>query len=290
MGHRVICVDNFCTGTIENVLDLRAEEHFTFVEHDVCRPFEFAVDQIYNLACPAAPVHYQRTPIMTTRTSVLGAINALELATRLGIPVLQASTSEIYGDPQIHPQREDYWGNVNPTGTRACYDEGKRCAETLFFDFERERKTKIRVARIFNTYGPRMRADDGRVISNFVVQALRGEPITLHGSGEQTRSFCYVDDLVCGLIKFMNHGGVRVGPINLGNPSEISISKLASTVIRHTGSPSTITFEPLPEDDPMQRCPDISRARQLLNWRPTTMLEEGLAKTIAYFRETHGSA
>jgi UDP-glucuronate decarboxylase len=282
-GAEVLCIDNFFTGARANVAPLLADPRFELMRHDVTFPLYVEVDEIYNLACPASPVHYQFDPVQTTKTSVHGAINMLGLAKRVRAKILQASTSEVYGDPQVHPQTEDYWGNVNPLGPRSCYDEGKRCAETLFFDYWRQHKTRIKVARIFNTYGPNMHPNDGRVVSNFIVQALKGEPITLYGDGEQTRSFCYVDDLVDGLIRLMNTGDDVTGPINLGNPNEFTIRALAETVIDMTGSSSALTFKPLPTDDPKQRQPDITRARTTLNWEPTTHLREGLAKTIAYF-------
>jgi UDP-glucuronate decarboxylase len=287
-GHEVMCVDNFYTGRRSNVSHLLRNTHFEIMRHDVCFPLYVEVDEIYNLACPASPVHYQTDPVQTTKTSVHGAINMLGLAKRLKIKILQASTSEVYGDPSAHPQPEGYWGNVNPIGVRACYDEGKRCAETLFFDYSRQHKLRIKVARIFNTYGPKMYPDDGRVVSNFIMQALRGEDITIYGEGSQTRSFCYVDDLIDGLIRLMNSSDEITGPLNLGNPVEFSIIELAKTVIDLTGSRSQLVFRPLPEDDPRQRQPDISLAKAKLNWQPTVTLEEGLHKTIAYFREISG--
>ena len=282
-GHDVLCVDNFFTGTKENVAHLLDNPHFELMRHDVTFPLYVEVDEIYNLACPASPVHYQRDPVQTTKTSVIGAINMLGLAKRLGIPILQASTSEIYGDPDVHPQPEDYRGLVSASGPRACYDEGKRCAETLFFDYQRRHNVPIRVARIFNTYGPRMNRDDGRVVSNFVVQALRGEPITLYGDGRQTRAFCFVDDLVEGLMRLMNVEGTLDGAVNLGNPTEVTIAAIAERIIALTGSRSEIVYRPLPQDDPRQRCPDITRARAMLHWSPKVDLDEGLTKTIAYF-------
>ena len=282
-GDEVLCVDNFFTGRRGNVAHLLGDPRFELLRHDVTLPLHVEVDQIYNLACPASPVHYQFDPVQTTKVSVHGAINMLGLAKRLKARILQASTSEVYGDPIIHPQTEDYWGNVNPIGPRSCYDEGKRCAETLFFDYWRQHRLEIKVARIFNTYGPRMHANDGRVVSNFVVQALKGEPITLYGDGSQTRSFCYVDDLVGGLVLLMETPSAVTGPINLGNPVECSMRALAERVIDMTGSASAIVEKPLPQDDPRQRQPDIGLAERTLDWRPTTDLETGLAKTIAYF-------
>jgi UDP-glucuronate decarboxylase len=279
----VLCVDNFFTGMRRNIEPLLRESAFEVMRHDVTFPLYVEVDEIYNLACPASPIHYQRDPIQTTKTSVLGAINMLGLAKRLHVPILQASTSEVYGDPDVHPQPEDYCGLVNMAGPRACYDEGKRCTETLFYDYRRQHRLKIRVARIFNTYGPNMHPEDGRVVSNFIVQALRGEPITIFGSGTQTRSFCYVDDLVDGLTRLMNAPRDPDGPVNLGNPTEMTIVELAQLVISLTGSRSKIDFRPLPQDDPRQRRPDISRARQLLHWSPKIGLEEGLNRTISYF-------
>jgi UDP-glucuronate decarboxylase len=286
-GHHVICVDNFFTGVRENIAHLLGNPFFEVLRHDITFPLYVEVDEIYNLACPASPVHYQFDPVQTTKTSVAGAINMLGLAKRLKVPVLQASTSEVYGDPQVHPQAEDYWGNVNPIGPRACYDEGKRCAETLFFDYHRQHKVPIRVVRIFNTYGPRMHPNDGRVVSNFIVQALSGDPITIFGDGSQTRSFCYVDDLVDGMIGFMEHAAGETGPVNLGNPGEFTMLQLAEMVLRLTGSASRIEFRPLPADDPKQRRPDIARIQALTGWTPTVALEEGLARTIAHFRERH---
>jgi UDP-glucuronate decarboxylase len=283
-GHDVICVDNYYTGTKDNIVHLMNNPHFELLRHDVTFPLYVEVDEIYNLACPASPVHYQYDPVQTTKTTVHGAINMLGLAKRTGAKILQASTSEVYGDPTIHPQTEDYRGNVNPIGPRACYDEGKRCAETLFFDYYRQHQTKIRVARIFNTYGPRMHPNDGRVVSNFIVQSLKGDPITLYGDGSQTRSFCYVDDLIDGLIRLMNAPDDVTGPINLGNPGEFTIRELAEKVIAGTNGQSKLIEEPLPEDDPLQRCPDISLAKKALDWSPSIPLEQGLEKTIAYFR------
>ncbi|TDI66336.1 MAG: SDR family oxidoreductase [Alphaproteobacteria bacterium] len=282
-GAEVICVDNFFTGTRQNINHLLDNHNFEVLRHDVTFPLYIEVDEIYNLACPASPVHYQHDPVQTTKTSVHGAINMLGLAKRLGARIFQASTSEVYGDPTVHPQTEDYWGNVNPTGSRACYDEGKRCAETLFFDYYRQHKINIRVARIFNTYGPRMHPNDGRVISNFIVQALRGEPITVYGDGSQTRSFCYIDDLIDGIIRMMQAPDTLTGPLNLGNPQELSIRELAEKVIDLSGSTSKIVQRPLPEDDPKQRQPDISKAREQLDWAPAIALDDGLKRTIAYF-------
>ncbi|MEM0326378.1 MAG: UDP-glucuronic acid decarboxylase family protein, partial [Desulfurococcaceae archaeon] len=282
-GHEVLCVDNFYTGTKENIKHLLDHYRFELLRHDVTFPLYVEVDEIYNLACPASPIHYQRDPVQTTKTSVHGAINMLGLAKRLKAKILQASTSEVYGDPQVHPQPESYWGNVNPIGPRSCYDEGKRCAETLFFDYHRQHRLRIKVARIFNTYGPRMHPDDGRVVSNFVLQALRGEPITVYGDGSQTRSFCYVSDLIDGLIKLMDSPDEVTGPMNLGNPAEFTILELAEKVIELTGSPSQIVFKPLPQDDPKQRQPDISLANRVLGWEPRVSLEEGLKHTIEHF-------
>jgi len=284
-GSNVLCVDNFFTGTKENVLPLLDDKRFELMRHDVTFPLYVEVDGIYNLACPASPLHYQHDPVQTTKTSVHGAINMLGLAKRLRARILQASTSEVYGDPSVHPQTEEYWGHVNPIGPRSCYDEGKRCAETLFFDYRRQHNLRIKVARIFNTYGPRMHPNDGRVVSNFIVQALRGEPITIYGDGQQTRSFCYVDDLVDGLIRLMETPDEVTGPVNLGNPREFTMLELARLVLELTGSASRIVHRPLPADDPRQRQPDISRANELLGWSPTTQLEDGLTKTIAYFDE-----
>jgi UDP-glucuronate decarboxylase len=286
----VVCVDNLFTGDKRNLYHLLGDPRFEFIRHDVTFPLYIEVDEIYNLACPASPIHYQHDPVATTKTSVHGAINMLGLAKRLRCKILQASTSEVYGDPQIHPQTEDYWGHVNPIGPRSCYDEGKRCAETLFFDYHRQHGLEIKVARIFNTYGPRMHPADGRVVSNFIMQALRGEPITLYGSGEQTRSFCYVDDLIDGLIRLMESPAAVTGPINLGNPTEFTIRQLAEQVIAMTGSKSTLEFRPLPADDPRQRRPDIGLATARLGWTPRVPLEEGLRPTIDYFARTHAAA
>ncbi|MBF0338815.1 MAG: SDR family oxidoreductase [Nitrospirae bacterium] len=283
-GNEVICLDNFYTGRKENIVHLMEDRYFEILRHDICFPLYVEVDEIYNLACPASPVHYQFDPVQTTKTSVHGAINVLGLAKRLKIKILQASTSEVYGDPTVHPQTEDYWGNVNPIGMRACYDEGKRCAETLFFDYHRQHKMRVKVARIFNTYGPRMLQNDGRVVSNFIVQALRGQDITVYGKGQQTRSFCYVDDLVDGLIRLMNSPDDFTGPVNLGNPGEFTILELARKVLEMTGASSRIIYGPLPPDDPTQRQPNITLARDVLNWQPLVSLDEGLAKTIAYFK------
>ncbi|WP_034791141.1 UDP-glucuronic acid decarboxylase family protein [Hyphomonas beringensis] len=283
-GAEVLCVDNFFTGRRSNVAHLLDNPKFEVMRHDITVPLFVEVDQIYNMACPASPIHYQFDPVQTTKTSVHGAINMLGLAKRTRAKILQASTSEVYGDPEIHPQTEDYWGNVNPLGPRACYDEGKRCAETLFFDYHRQHNVKIKVARIFNTYGPRMHPNDGRVVSNFIVQALRGEDITLYGDGEQTRSFCYVSDLVDGLIRLMNTEDDVTGPINLGNPGEFTIRQLAEQIIEQTGSKSQLVHKPLPQDDPRQRRPDITRAKTTLGWEPGIRLAEGLKPTIEYFR------
>lgn len=282
-GHEVLCVDNYFTGRKENILHLMDRPNFEVMRHDITFPLYVEVDEIYNLACPASPVHYQYDPVQTTKVSVLGSINMLGLAKRVGARILQASTSEIYGDPAVHPQTEDYCGNVNPLGPRACYDEGKRCAETLFFDYSRRHNVKIRVIRIFNTYGPRLHDSDGRVVSNFIVQALRGEDITIYGDGSQTRAFCYVDDLIDGMVAMMGADEDVHGPINIGNPHEISVLTLASKIIALTGARSQLVRKPLPQNDPTQRCPDISRARQLLNWEPRVSLDEGLRRTIAYF-------
>jgi UDP-glucuronate decarboxylase len=279
----VICVDNFYTGSRRNVAHLLGHPHFELIRHDVTWPLYVEVDRIWNLACPASPVHYQHDPVQTTKTSVHGAINMLGLAKRVKARILQASTSEVYGDPQIHPQPEEYWGHVNPTGYRSCYDEGKRCAETLFFDYHRQHGLDIKVARIFNTYGPRMHPEDGRVVSNFIVQALTGKPITLYGDGGQTRSFCYVDDLIEGLVRLMDSPRELTGPINIGNPVETSVRELAELVLRLTGSRSEIVFKPLPHDDPLQRCPDITKARRHLDWEPRVALTRGLQQTIAHF-------
>ena len=287
-GTDVLCVDNFFTGTKDNITHLLGNPHFELLRHDVTFPLYVEVDEIYNLACPAAPIHYQFDPVQTTKTSVHGAINMLGLAKRVKAKILQASTSEVYGDPKVHPQAEDYWGHVNPVGVRACYDEGKRCAETLFFDYYRQHNLRIKVARIFNTYGPRMHPNDGRVVSNFIVQALRNEPITVYGEGNQTRSFCFVDDLVDALVRLMDTPDSITGPINLGNPHEFTILELARKIIAMTASKSDIVFRPLPPDDPVQRQPDISLAKTTLRWAPTVSLDAGLAKTIAYFRSDLG--
>jgi UDP-glucuronate decarboxylase len=289
-GHDVLCVDNFYTGTKDNVAHLMSSPRFELMRHDVTFPLYVEVDEIYNLACPASPIHYQFDPVQTTKTSVHGAINVLGLAKRVKAKVLQASTSEVYGDPKIHPQTEDYWGHVNPVGIRACYDEGKRCAETLFFDYHRQHKLRIKVARIFNTYGPRMHPNDGRVVSNFIVQALKGEPISVYGTGAQTRSFCYVDDLVEALIRLMNTPDEFTGPVNIGNANEFTILELAQRVIALTGAKSQIIRKPLPSDDPVQRQPDLTLARAHLGWQATTALDEGLQRTIAYFRDKVSAA
>jgi UDP-glucuronate decarboxylase len=284
-GHEVLCVDNFYTGRRANIAHLLSNPLFEVQRHDICFPLYVEVDRIYNLACPASPIHYQFDPVQTTKVSVHGAINMLGLAKRVKARILQASTSEVYGDPLVHPQREDYWGNVNPIGIRSCYDEGKRCAETLFFDYYRQNQVAIKVARIFNTYGPGMSIHDGRVVSNFIVQALKGEPITLYGDGEQTRSFCYVEDLVEGLVRLMESPEDFTGPVNLGNPVETTMADLARRILDLTGSKSTLEFKPLPEDDPRKRLPDITLAREQLGWEPVVFLEEGLKRTIAYFEE-----
>jgi len=284
-GNEVICLDNYFTGTKSNIVAFLDNPFFEIIRHDVCFPLYIEVDEIYNLACPASPIHYQHDPVKTTKTSVHGAINLLGLAKRVGAKILQASTSEVYGDPTMHPQQEHYWGNVNPIGIRSCYDEGKRCAETLFFDYHRQYNLNIKVARIFNTYGPYMRPNDGRVVSNFILQALHNEPITLYGDGQQTRSFCFVDDLINGLITLMNSDQSVTGPINLGNPEEFTILALAEQVINLTNSNSEIIFHPLPSDDPMQRCPDISLAKEQLNWQPKINLTNGLTSTIEYFKQ-----
>jgi UDP-glucuronate decarboxylase len=283
-GHDILCVDNFFTGNKSNISHLLTNPNFTLIRHDVTFPLYVEVDQIYNLACPASPIHYQFDPVQTTKTSVHGAINMLGLAKRLKARILQASTSEVYGDPEIHPQTEEYWGRVNPIGIRSCYDEGKRCAETLFFDYWRQHKLEIKVMRIFNTYGPRMHPNDGRVVSNFIVQALNNKPITIYGDGSQTRSFCYVDDLITGMIKLMESQKSITGPINMGNPSEFTMIELAELVIKLTSSRSKLKFKSLPEDDPKQRQPNISLAKSKLNWSPKVSLEEGLNKTITYFK------
>jgi UDP-glucuronate decarboxylase len=282
-GHDVLCIDNFFTGRRDNVFHLMDNRRFELMRHDMTQPLHVEVDCIYNLACPASPIHYQFDPVQTVKTSVMGAIHVLSLAQRLKVPVLQASTSEVYGDPQVHPQVESYWGNVNPIGPRSCYDEGKRCAETLFFDYHRQHGVDIKVARIFNTYGPRMHRNDGRVVSNFIVQALEGRDITLYGTGEQTRSFCYVDDLVAGLIRLMAKPAGFTGPVNLGNPVEQTIASLAGTIVAMTGSASKLIYKPVPADDPLQRKPDITLARDALGWEPTVDIRDGLSRTIAYF-------
>ena len=284
-GHEVLCADNLFTGTKRNIDHLHGHPHFEFIRHDVTFPLYVEVDEIYNLACPASPIHYQHDPVQTTKTSVHGAINMLGLAKRLRARIFQASTSEVYGDPQVHPQTEDYWGHVNPIGIRSCYDEGKRCAETLFFDYYRQHNLDIKVARIFNTYGPRMHPNDGRVVSNFIMQALRNEPITIYGDGSQTRSFCYVDDLINACVAFMATPAELTGPVNLGNPNEFRIIELAEKIIAMTGSKSKIERKPLPADDPEQRQPDIALARKHLGWEPRVRLDEGLAKTIEYFEK-----
>ena len=283
LGHDVLCVDNYFTGRKDNIVHLMSDPHFEAMRHDVTFPLHVEVDEIYNMACPAALVHYQYDPVQTTKTCVIGAINMLELAKRVGAKILQASTSEVYGEPTEHPQTETYRGNVNLLGPRACYDEGKRCAETLFFDYHRQHRTRIKVARIFNTYGPRMHPNDGRVVSNFIIQALRGEDITLFGDGRQTRAFCYVDDLVSGLIHLMATGAEFTGPVNIGNPDEIPIRYLADRVIQLAGSRSRTVFKPLPQDDPTQRCPDITLAKRILGWEPDVKLDDGLSRTIGYF-------
>jgi UDP-glucuronate decarboxylase len=285
-GHDVLCVDNYFTGTKRNVAHLMGDPMFELLRHDVTFPLYVEVDQIYNLACPASPIHYQHDPVQTTKTSVHGAINMLGLAKRVKARILQASTSEVYGDPEIHPQTEDYWGHVNPVGIRSCYDEGKRCAETLFFDYHRQHDLGIKVMRIFNTYGPRMHPNDGRVVSNFIVQALRGEPITIYGDGKQTRSFCYVDDLIDAMVRLMDTPPTFTGPVNVGNPNEFTMLELANAVIELTGAQSEVIFEELPFDDPKQRQPDIALARAELGWEPSVELAEGLTRTIDYFRET----
>jgi UDP-glucuronate decarboxylase len=285
-GHEVLCLDNFYTGRKQNVAHLTDDPHFEIIRHDITFPLYLEVDEIYNLACPASPVHYQLHPVQTTKACVHGSINMLGLAKRLGIRILQASTSEVYGDPTVHPQVESYWGNVNPVGPRSCYDEGKRCAETLFTDYRRQFGLSIRIARIFNTYGPRMLPNDGRVVSNFIVQALSGRPLTVYGSGQQTRSFCYVDDLVRGLVALMALDDDDTGPVNLGNPHEFSMDEIARMVIAQTGADVDIVHKPLPTDDPTRRRPDISLARKLIDWEPAVQLSEGLAKTVEYFRST----
>ncbi len=283
-GDDVLCLDNYFTGRRDNIAHLLSEPNFEVMRHDITVPIHVEVDEIYNLACPASPIHYQFDPVQTTKTSVMGAINVLDIAKRTGARVFQASTSEVYGDPTVHPQTEDYRGNVNTLGPRACYDEGKRCAETLFFDYRRQHNVRIKVVRIFNTYGPRMHPNDGRVVSNFIIQALRGDDITLYGDGGQTRAFCYASDLIEGFVRMMASDEDITGPINMGNPHEITVRELAERVLARTGSNSQIVFRPLPQDDPMQRCPDITRARQLLDWTPNVPLDEGLDRTIAYFR------
>ena len=288
-GHEVLCVDNYFTGSKNNITHLLGHSRFELIRHDVTFPLYVEVDEIYNLACPASPIHYQWDPVQTTKTSVHGAINMLGLAKRVKAKILQASTSEVYGDPEVHPQPESYWGKVNPVGIRSCYDEGKRCAETLFFDYRRQHNLRIKVVRIFNTYGPRMHPNDGRVVSNFIVQALKGEDITIYGDGSQTRSFCYVDDLLEAMVRAMNTSDDFAGPVNIGNPSEFSMLELASSVLRLTGSKSKLSFKPLPADDPRQRRPDITLAKSTLNWEPKIKLEAGLEKTIEYFKEYRAS-
>ncbi len=283
-GHEVVCVDNYFTGSKGNIVHLLDNPYFELIRHDITMPIFLEVDEIFNLACPASPVHYQYNPIKTVKTSVMGAVNMLGLAKRIKAKILQASTSEVYGDPEIHPQHEEYWGHVNPIGPRACYDEGKRCAETLFMGYHQQNNVKIKILRIFNTYGPRMHPNDGRVVSNFIVQALKGDNITVYGDGLQTRSFCYVDDLIDGMIRMMKTGDDIIGPINMGNPGEFTILQLAEKVIELTGSKSKIIYEPLPSDDPMQRKPDITKAKEILKWEPKVQLEEGLIRTIDYFR------
>ncbi len=289
-GEELLCLDNFYTGSKDNIRHLLGNPHFEFIRHDIINPIYLEVDQIYNLACPASPVHYQYNPIKTIKTSVMGAINALGLAKRVKARILQASTSEVYGDPEIHPQQEGYWGRVNPIGIRSCYDEGKRAAECLMMDYHRQNHVDVKIVRIFNTYGPRMAVHDGRVVSNFIVQALKGEDITVYGDGSQTRSFCYVDDLIEGLIRMMNSPDAFTGPVNIGNPREFTILQLAETLIQMTGSASRIIFKPLPQDDPIQRRPDITLAREKLGWEPEIQLSEGLEKTIAYFRSLIGDS
>lgn len=284
-GSDVLCVDNYFTGAKDNILHLLNNPHFELIRHDITFPLYVEVDEIYNLACPASPIHYQFDPVQTTKTSVHGAINMLGLAKRVKAKILQASTSEVYGDPELHPQPEGYWGHVNPIGPRSCYDEGKRCAETLFYDYYRQHGLRIKVARIFNTYGPRMHPNDGRVVSNFIVQALKGAPITLYGDGSQTRSFCYVSELIDGFVRLMESPDDFVGPVNLGNPGEFTIRQLAEKIIELTGSVSSLVLQPLPTDDPRQRCPDITLAKEKLGWEPTVSLEEGLLQTIAYFKQ-----
>ena len=284
-GNEVLCVDNFYSGTKDNIAHLLGNPHFELMRHDVCFPLHVEVDEIYNLACPASPVHYQRDPVQTTKTSVLGAMNMLGLAKRTGAKILQASTSEVYGDPEVHPQKESYWGHVNTIGIRSCYDEGKRCAETLFFDYNRQHDVDIKVVRIFNTYGPRMHPNDGRVVSNFIVQALRGEDITIYGDGSQTRSFCYADDLIEGFVRMMASSKDVTGPINMGNPGEFTMIELAQAILRQVGGQSKLVFQPLPQDDPKQRRPDITLAKQHLDWEPKINLEAGLEMTISYFKK-----
>ncbi len=284
--YHVIAVDNLHTGSINNIESLLQSDNFDFIEYDITNPLDLKVDQIYNLACPASPLHYQTDPVKTIQTNVHGVINMLELAKKVGAKILQSSTSEVYGDPLVHPQVEEYWGNVNPIGLRSCYDEGKRCAETLFFDYHRQYDVKIKVARIFNTFGPKMAINDGRVVSNFILQALDNSPITIYGEGEQTRSFCYVDDLIEGLILLMDSNDSFTGPVNMGNPNEIQIKSLAEKIIKMTGSSSVIEFKPLPQDDPIKRKPDISLAKEILGWSPTISLDEGLRNTILYFERT----
>ena len=283
-GHEVICLDNFFTGTKQNILHLMANPRFELMRHDVTLPLFIEIDEIYNLACPASPIHYQHDPVQTTKTCVHGAINMLGLAKRTGAKIMQASTSEVYGDPEVHPQTEDYWGRVNPIGIRSCYDEGKRCAETLFMDYHRQHNLQIKIARIFNTYGPRMHSNDGRVVSNFVVQALKGEPITIYGDGQQTRSFCYVDEMVDAFVRLMNSDDEFIGPVNLGNPGEFTIRELAEKTLAMTNSSSELINMPLPQDDPTQRQPNISLAKEKLGWEPVIKLEEGLGRTIDYFK------
>ncbi|MGD9492157.1 MAG: UDP-glucuronic acid decarboxylase family protein [Bacteroidales bacterium] len=285
-GHEVLCMDNYFTGGKQNIAHLLSNPYFELIRHDVTMPYFVEVDEIYNLACPASPIHYQYNPIKTIKTSVMGAINMLGLAKRIRAKILQASTSEVYGDPDVHPQTEEYWGHVNPIGPRSCYDEGKRCAESLFVNYHSQNNVRIKIIRIFNTYGPRMHPNDGRVVSNFIVQALKNEDVTIYGDGTQTRSFCYVDDMVNGMIAMMNTGEKITGPINIGNPGEFTMLQLAEQVIRLTGSKSKIRHEPLPADDPMQRQPDISKAKEILHWEPKVNLEEGLIKTIEYFKNT----
>ena len=288
-GHEVLCVDNFYTGRKGNIAHLLQNPNFELLRHDICFPLFVEVDEIYNLACPASPIHYQNNPVKTVKTSVHGSINMLGLAKRIKAKIFQASTSEVYGEPKVHPQPESYWGHVNPVGLRSCYDEGKRCAETLFFDYHRQYGFPIKVARIFNTYGPRMHPNDGRVVSNFIMQALKGEDITIYGDGSQTRSFCYVDDLLDGFIQFMDHSGEEPGPVNLGNPTEVTILELAEQILKLTKSTSSLAFKPLPSDDPSQRQPDISKAKQLLGWQPKVSWEEGLLKTIESYRLAYSS-